>query len=303
MTLELCISTVMNENPRVAVLGDDQETTLARMRAAQVRQMPILDAAGFLVGLETLDELQEAQARENPVIIMAGGLGKRLTPLTENCPKPMLLVGGKPILETILLSFLGHGFRHFYISVNHRAEMIKEYFGDGSRWGASIEYLSEDRSLGTAGALSLLPVKPIVPMIVTNGDILTKANFDHLLQFHVEHKSRATMCVCEYEYQVPYGVIRLNGHQILEIQEKPRQKFLVNAGIYALDPDVLGLVVADEHIDMTTLIERVARENWETAVFPLREYWMDIGRHADLDRANAEFNLQFKESDGNASSI
>jgi dTDP-glucose pyrophosphorylase len=284
----------MNPHPATADFGSDRESVIARMRHGQIRQMPILNAAGELVGMEILDELLAPEARENTVVLMAGGLGERLTPLTEQCPKPMLQVGGRPILETILLNFTDYGFKRFYISVNHKADVITQHFGDGSSWGAHIEYIREDKRLGTAGALSLLPVKPDLPLIVMNADILTKVNFSHFLEYHSVQKAKATMCIRAYEHQVPYGVVKLNGRQIVEIQEKPTQKVFVNAGIYVLDPDVLNLVPKDEYIDMTSLFERTVKENWTTAVFPLREYWLDIGRHSDLDTARSDFEVNFK---------
>jgi dTDP-glucose pyrophosphorylase/predicted transcriptional regulator len=284
----------MNPHPAVASLGDDREAVVARMRGAQIRQMPVLDASGALVGMEILDELLAPEAQDNVVVLMAGGLGKRLTPLTEQCPKPMLQVGGRPILETILLSFIDHGFKQFYISVNYKADVITQHFGDGSFWGVHIEYIHEDKRLGTAGALSLLPTIPVQPLIVMNGDILTKVNFKHLLEFHCAHKAKATMCVRDYEYQIPYGVIKLDGYHIIEIQEKPMQKFFINAGIYALDPGVLDLVPRGEYVDMTSLFERAVEANWPTAVFPVREYWLDIGCHSDLDEANGDFEVKFK---------
>jgi dTDP-glucose pyrophosphorylase len=284
----------MNTQPTTAAFGDDRESVIARMRRRQIRQMPILDAAGELVGMEILDDLLAPETRKNPVLLMAGGLGKRLAPLTEECPKPMLQIGGRPILETILLSFIDYGLKQFYISVNHKADVIMQHFGDGSCWGGHIEYIHEDKRLGTAGALSLLPTKPVLPLIVMNADILTKVNFSHLLEFHRTEEAKATMCILNYEHQVPYGVIKLAGRQIIEIQEKPIQKFFVNAGIYVLDPDVLDLVPEDEYVDMTSLFERVVKENWPTAVFPLREYWLDIGRHSDLDSAKCDFEVNFK---------
>jgi dTDP-glucose pyrophosphorylase/predicted transcriptional regulator len=294
ISLQDSVVRVMNTQPTTAALGDDRESVMARMRRGQIRQMPILDAAGTLVGMEILDELLAPETRKNPVLLMAGGLGKRLAPLTEQCPKPMLQIGGRPILETILLSFIDYGFKQFYISVNHKADVITQHFGDGSCWGVRIEYIHEDKRLGTAGALSLLPTKPALPLIVMNADILTKVNFNHLLEFHRVEEAKATMCIREYEHQVPYGVIKLAGRQIIEIQEKPMQKFFVNAGIYVLDPDVLDLVPKDEYVDMTSLFERVVKENWTTAVFPLHEYWLDIGCHPDLSQAKDEFDVTFK---------
>ena len=292
--LQAPVTSVMNAHPIVAAMGDDRESVIARMHRGQIRQMPILDATGELRGLEILDELLAPEMPQNAVVLMAGGLGKRLAPLTEDCPKPMLHIGGRPILETILMNFIDYGFKQFYISLNHKADMIAEYFGDGSNLAAHIEYIREDKRLGTAGALSLLPCKLEVPFIVMNGDILTKTNFHHLLEFHRTQGAKATMCVRDYEYQVPYGVIKLAGQQILEIQEKPTQKFFVNAGIYALDPEVLQFVRGSEYLDMTSLFERVVHEDWSTSVFPIREYWLDVGRRSDFDQANQDFELTFR---------
>ncbi len=169
-SLQDSVVRVMNTQPATAALGDARESVIARMRREQIRQMPILDAAGTLVGMEILDELLAPETRKNIVVLMAGGLGKRLMPLTDQCPKPMLLMGGRPILETILLSFIDHGFKQFYISVNHKANVITQHFGDGSCWGVHIEYIHEDKCLGTAGALSLIPKKPSLPLIVMNAD-------------------------------------------------------------------------------------------------------------------------------------
>jgi NDP-sugar pyrophosphorylase family protein len=172
--------------------------------------------------------------------------------------------------------------------------MITDYFGDGSRWGVSIEYLRESQPLGTAGALCLLENRPELPIILMNGDILTKVNFNHLLEFHAAQNSKATMCVRNYEFQVPYGVVKVNGYQILEIQEKPTQKFFVNAGIYVLNPDILDLVPHEKPIDMTDLFDKIMEVKWPHAVFPIREYWVDVGRHSDLNRAEVEFETEFR---------
>jgi len=294
MALGDLASAAMNPSPKTAFLGDSRELLAARMRQFHVRQMPIVDSFGALTGLEVVDDLMAPAVMENRVVIMAGGFGKRLSPLTDDCPKPMLLIGGCPILETVLLNLAGYGFRKYSIAVNYKAEMIMDYFGDGSRWGVSIDYLRESKPLGTAGALGLLKERPEQPIVLMNGDILTKVNFNHLLDFHATQESLATMCVRDYQYQVPYGVVKIDGYQILEIQEKPTQKFFVNAGIYALDPGVIDLIPADEPIDMTDLFDKVMAAKLQHAVFPIREYWLDVGRHSDLNRAEAEFEAEFR---------
>ena len=293
-SLEDRVAEVMNATPTIAIQNEGREKILMLMRQKQVFQIPIVDGDGSLVGLEVLENILETPRHDNWVVLMAGGLGTRLKPLTDEIPKPLLKVGGKPILETILENFLEYGFTRFYISVNYRAELIEEYFGNGSRWGAEIQYLREDRKLGTAGALGLLPARPAAPVLVMNGDLLTKVNFQQLLDFHLEHRAQGTMCVREYDFQVPYGVVKLDKHRIYSIEEKPVQRFFVNAGIYVLEPDVLDLIPKNAYFDMPTLFEKLVEQQKETAVFPIREYWLDIGRIDDFERAKGEFGEVFE---------
>lgn len=284
---------IMGSSPTVARVGDDRQSILAMMRKKKLHHIPIVNEQHQVTGIEFLEELIQPHLKENWVVLMAGGLGSRLRPLTNDCPKPMLKVGNKPLLETILENFIEYGFRHFYISVNYMADMVKDYFGDGARWGVEIRYLEEDQKLGTAGALSLLPNKPQAPLLVMNGDVLTKVNFRQLLDFHATHDSMATMCVREYDFQVPYGVVRIEKHRITGIDEKPVQRFFVNAGIYVLAPEALQAIPAGQFYDMPTLFESLIAKGEETVVFPIREYWLDIGQLADYDRANGEFMQVF----------
>ncbi|MCG3175904.1 MAG: Glucose-1-phosphate adenylyltransferase [Candidatus Omnitrophica bacterium] len=284
---------IMNGSPRTASTGEDRPVILERMKDKQIHQMPVLDAAGRVVRIELLDELIKPPSRDNIVVLMAGGLGTRLKPLTEERPKPLLNIGKKPILETILDNFIEYGFRRFYLSVNYKNEMVREHFGDGSKWGVEIRYLHEDKPLGTAGALSLLPEKPRVPVFVMNGDLLTKVNFDQLLHFHQDNAAEATMCVREYDLQVPYGVVRIDGHRVRGIDEKPVHRFFVNAGIYVLGPGVLRQIRKGQRLDMPHLFDRLVAAKREVAAFPIREYWLDIGRLDDLERAKGEFAETF----------
>lgn len=284
VSLEDPASAIMNAAPTCAHPGDDRQKILARMKAKSLHQIPIVDAQQRVVGLEVLDELLNAR-RDNWVVLMAGGRGTRLRPLTDETPKPMLRVGAKPILETILESFVEQGFSRFFFSVNYRAEMVRTHFGDGSRWGADIGYLSEESPLGTAGALSLLPSRPASPMLVMNADLLTRVGFGHMLDFHHAHGAAATMGVREYDFQVPFGVVKIEGQSILSIEEKPTHRFFVNAGIYVLSPETLDLVPRDRHFDMPELFEALIAAGRETAVFPIREYWIDIGRMVDFEKA------------------
>ncbi|MFG0216184.1 nucleotidyltransferase family protein [Brevibacillus porteri] len=283
------ISLIMNSFPTVASPYETRENILALMKIKKIHQIPIVDEDGKIVHVEVLNELLRPTRKDNWVILMAGGLGTRLHPLTYDCPKPLLKVGNKPLLETILQSFIDQGFHRFYISVKYKAEMIQEHFGDGSNWGISIQYLQEKESLGTAGALSLLPEKPSEPFFVMNGDLLTKVNFEQLLDFHKTYQAQATMCVREYDHQIPYGVVRLDKYRLTSIEEKPTQSFFVNAGIYVLSPDAVENIPHNQYFDMPSLFDHLVKHQQQTIAFPIREYWLDIGRMADFERANMEF--------------
>lgn len=264
-----------------------------RMRERKLKQLPIISNDNVLQHILFSDELELAIKKDNKVVLMVGGLGTRLRPLTETVPKPMLNVGNKPILETIIESFKNYGFSNFILSVNYKKEMIMDYFQDGTHLGVNIEYIEETKRLGTAGALSLLLERPMEPFFVMNGDLLTKINFEQLLDFHNETNSTATMCVREYEYQIPYGVIETDNHKLLSIVEKPVNKSFVNAGIYVLNPAVLNYVPSGDFYDMPELYKKLINEEEKVAVFPLREYWLDIGRMDDYEKANNEFDTEY----------
>lgn len=298
LDLSIEIKEVMNANPKTAHESATSEELLRLMKKEALHHLPLVNDDGFLVSLITLDELVGSIEKSNPVVIMAGGLGRRLYPLTEKTPKPMLLVGGKPILETILESLVSAGFNKFYIAVNFKAEKIKDHFGDGTKWGIDIEYIHENIRLGTAGALSLLPDLPSEPIIVMNGDILTNVSYDGLLQFHNQNRAVATMAVRKYDFEVPYGVVNLEGSTIKGIEEKPVQNFFVNAGIYVLSPEVLSHVPANEFYDMPTLFEKlIANDNKRVSAYPLREYWLDIGISDEFDKAQREWNNHLNSHD------
>lgn len=287
------VSEIMFTEPTVAGCHESRESIVLSMKVKQLRQIPLVDRNGCVVGLDVWDELINLQERDNIVVLMAGGLGSRLGELTRNCPKPLLRVGNKPVLETVLENCIEYGFRHFYLSVNFKSDMVKEYFGDGSQWGIDIRYIEEKNRLGTAGALGLLPEIPNLPLLVMNGDVLTKVNFKHLMEFHEEHKSVATMCVREYEFQVPFGVVQVDNHRLTGISEKPIQRFFVNAGIYVLNPESLEMIPKNNFFDMPTLFERLVDQKKETTVFPIHEYWLDIGRIDDFERANGDYDEVF----------
>jgi dTDP-glucose pyrophosphorylase len=289
------VSTIMRKKAITGKLGQSKQIYRNIMESNRIRQLPILDDEGAVLGLVLLDSLLVLEnSRDNWVVLLAGGLGTRLRPLTEETPKPMVDVGGKPILQTILEAFIERKFRKFYISVNYLAEQVEDYFGDGSRWNVEIRYLHETKRLGTAGSLSLIDEEPSAPLVVANGDLLTKVNFEHFLNYHHEHPSIATIGVREYDFQVPFGVVTLDNQIMASIDEKPIQKFLVNAGIYVIEPEVLNFIPKDEALDMPDLLHGLKGEGHDISVFPIREYWLDIGRLEDFKQATSEFSENFE---------
>lgn len=293
LTLDSSIENLYFKEPTLANINDSKELIIQKAIRKQIYQIPIIDNDGKLVKIEDLANLLKTNAKRNHVILMAGGLGTRLRPLTHELPKPLLKVGNKPILETIIENFAKYGFVNITISVNYKADMIQEYFGDGSALGVNINYIQETKRLGTAGALSLMKDRPQEPFFVMNADLLTNVNFEHLLDFHSFEHSVATMCVREYDYQVPYGVIETDGSRITAIEEKPIHKFFVNAGIYVLSPQVFEYIPKDQYYDMPTLFEELIKEDLKTISFPIHEYWLDIGRMSDFEQAQTEYGEIF----------
>jgi dTDP-glucose pyrophosphorylase len=289
------VSDIMARSPRVAAPQDSRESVLAKMEKYKLLHIPRVNESGCVVGLDVLPELRKFRKHENPVFLMAGGYGTRLSPLTDDCPKPLLKVGGKPILEIILESFITCGFYNFYISTHYMSEKVVEYFGDGSKWGVNIQYVYEDSPLGTGGALGLLPSDiPELPLLMMNGDILAKLNFEELLTFHSQQKSSASMCVRQYDFQIPYGVVQTNGIEITDIIEKPVHQFFVNAGIYVLEPHVFRSIKAGDRIDMPTLLSDYIAKDKKVSMFPVHEYWLDVGQMKDFERAQIDFVKDFK---------
>lgn len=291
LSLAAPVTEVMNTSPVTADVSTSREKLASLMESKGILSIPIL-SQGKVVGLETLQGVLSKPKYDNPVFIMAGGFGTRLKPLTDNCPKPMLPIGGKPMLETVIRGFINAGFSNFYISTHYMPEQIKAYFGDGEKLGINIQYVHEDMPLGTGGALGLLPndLPEDLPLIMINGDILTKVDFQRLLEFHSDNGADATMCVREYDYQIPYGVINGEGNKITSMVEKPVQRFFVNAGIYVVSPQVIQSVPKNHAIDMPTLLEQHMRERNNILMFPIHEYWLDIGRMDDFNRAQADIH-------------
>lgn len=287
--LSTTVDKVMSASPKVAVEGWSKARMLGFMESHDLLQLPIINASGQVIGLETLHGLLLRPRQDNPVFLMAGGFGTRLRPLTNTCPKPMLKVGDKPILEHILEGFVDAGFHRFFISTHYMPELIRSHFGDGSRWNVDIRYIHEEEPLGTGGALGLLPAEEITqPMFMMNGDLLTNLNHLALLAFHEAHGGSATVCVREYEHQIPFGVIKSDGDLALDIIEKPVHRFNVNAGIYLLSPDVIHRVCAGEKVDMPDLLKSCIHSGNSVHLYPIQDYWLDIGRMDDFKRAQLD---------------
>ena len=280
---------VMNSNPVCAKLGAVRETLVTLIRRYRIRNIPLVTDSGHPVDLFSFNELIDGKGVDTIGVIMAGGQGTRLRPLTDTVPKPMLEVGEGPLLMQIIDKLKGSGISDIYISVNYGADIIERYFGDGSNFDVRIRYLKEKKPLGTAGALSLLDRSMTAPVLVVNGDVVTNINFERFLEFHRQHRSAMSVAAMDYHLNIPYGVLDLAGHFVIGLEEKPDRRFLCNAGIYALDPEAVNLVPEDTYYDMTDLLKTVINRGYPVAAFPIHEYWIDIGNKNDLKRAKADF--------------
>ena len=293
-TLESLVDGCMNKSPKMIPEGLSMEEIIQHMNQWGVRQLPVVNKQGRVTRVETVEGMMEVFQKPNRVVLMAGGFGKRLSPLTDHIPKPLLHVDGTPILEHIVRRFKELGFYRFTISVNYKAEMVMSHFGDGSKLGIEIDYLHEDKPLGTCGALSLLEERPTEPFFVMNGDLLTRANFNSILEFHKTQNSIATMCVREHSFEVPYGVVKSENNRIVSIEEKPKEISLINAGIYVLSPEVLDQVNANDYLDMPTLFMKLKSQNHGVYSYVLKDYWLDIGRMEDFQKAQNDFEKYYK---------
>ena len=286
------INPIIYKKPFVVKKDDIKKKVLEIALRKKKYQIPIVDKNLKVIGLHVLDELIKSKKKNNLVVIMAGGKGIRLRPLTKNIPKPMLKVGDKPILQTILEKFIESGYDNFVICVNYKSKVIIDYFGNGKKFGAQIEYIHEKIRMGTAGALSLFKKKIKEPFFVINGDILIDLDFKKMLNFHQEHNSKATMCIKEFNVESPYGEVRVKKENIVSIEEKPKHKFYVNAGIYILDPKCINLI-PKKFYNMTSLFKKMINKKDKIVSFPLGENWLDIGRFIDYDKANLKYNSFF----------
>ena len=288
LNMDSSIESIVYRDPMVVPPQLGHEMVLQLMQANKLHQLPVVDELRRVVGLHLWDELVVSEQRPNLVVVMAGGKGSRLRPHTENCPKPLLPIGGKPMLEHIIERARAEGFGHFVIAIHYLGHMIEDYFGDGSRWQISIDYLREDSPLGTAGALRLLNPRPELPFLVSNGDVLTDIRYGELLDFHCRHHASATMAVRLHEWQHPFGVVRTKGVDIVGFEEKPIARSHINAGIYVLEPKALDVLDTSRHCDMPTLFSRLQERSARTIVYPMHEPWLDVGRLDDYASAQAK---------------
>jgi dTDP-glucose pyrophosphorylase len=288
LKLENSVAAIWNHDAIVVSDNMSSEMVKELMLVNKIQQIPIVDKNQRLIGLHLWNEFAYPVSRQNIFVIMAGGRGTRLGTQTENCPKPLLLVAGRPILEHIINRAQNEGFKHFVLAINYLGHMIEEYFGNGDRFGVTIEYLREKVPLGTAGALSLLSPTPNLPLIVTNGDVLTNIQYGAVLDFHEKNNAIGTMAVRLHEWENPFGVVVTDGNDIIGYEEKPILRSSINAGIYVLEPTTLKFLNEFERCDMPTLFEKMRDNSFKTIAYPLHEEWLDVGLPGDLRRAQSE---------------
>lgn len=299
--LDAPVTEIMNARPIVAKVGDSPDAIQRVARQFGVRHMPVVDEIGKLLSMEFIGGIEPEPPRTNWAVVMAGGLGTRLRPITDNLPKPLVTIGDRPILEIMVRHVAEQGIKRFFVSVNYKGHMIEEYFGAGKKWNVEIDYLREKGQLGTAGALSLLPERPIEPVLVLNGDVMSSVKLGQMLDYHKEMDASVTIGAFSYEHSVPFGVLEMDNGFVVRVREKPVFRHFVAGGIYVFSPDVLDLMQHDEPVDMPDLIERVISSNRKVAAFPIHEYWRDIGRLDDLLRAREEIQVAFPSCDTDTS--
>ena len=271
------VQKIINKNSLIVTPEIKPKIVLQLMVKNKVQQIPIINENQKIIGLYFWDEVVSHKKIPNIMVIMAGGKGTRLGKYTKNCPKPLLPVNGKPMLERIIERAKSQGFKNFLISINYLGQMIKDYFSDGKKWDVKIDYIKEDQPLGTGGSLKLISPKPQLPFVVSNCDIMTDFHYGELLDFHHNHNAEATMAVRNHEWENPYGVVRTKGIDIVNFEEKPIIRNYINAGVYVLEPSVINLIKKNESLDMPNIFERIKEKNLRTVVYPVHEPWLDIG--------------------------
>lgn len=288
-SIDESVSLVMWTKPLTVPLDTPEKEIKELMNKHLVRHILIVDSIGCPHKIVNLRDIVSKESVSQYAVIMAGGKGERLRPITENIPKPMIkLADNKPILESIINDLKENNVVNIYISVNYKTDIIEGYFKDGSAFGVNITYLKEDKKLGTAGALTLLPETPSSPILVINGDVLTKTNFLQFIEFHKQHRCVMTVAAAQYMLNIPYGVLNISSHYLIGIEEKPEQRFLCNAGIYMLNSEALSLIPRDSEFDMTDLIKELIRKGLPVTTFPIHEYWVDIGQMDDLKKVQKD---------------
>ena len=294
VALDAPVSEVMHREPLTAPVGTSDTKLLDLMRDRSVRQVPLVDGQGRVIDLAVLSDLQpQTSTHPNKVVLMVGGRGSRLAPLTDGTPKALLNVGDRPLLETILGQLRDQDFVEVLLAVHFHADQVRAFCGDGSRWGLKVRYLEEPEFRGTAGAL--VAARPFLnePFIVMNGDLLTLVSLGQMLAYHIDSGQEATIAVREYHVDVPFGTVQVEGDRVVAIREKPSERFLISAGLYVLDPAIADLVPPRQHFDMPELIDTAIRAGRSVGSFLVHEYWMDIGRLADFERASADYSQNF----------
>jgi dTDP-glucose pyrophosphorylase len=282
-------STSPYPKPITAAQGTESTILIDLMRKRAIRQVPLLNDNDQVVDLVLMEDLIPGDDLPLQAVIMAGGFGTRLRPLTEDIPKPLLPVGDQPLMELIVSQLRNAGIRRIHVTTHYMADRVKEYFGSGNALGVEIQYVNEKNPLGTAGALGLIS-PPSEPLLVINGDILTKLDFRAMLKYHQKHKAELTVAVRQYGFQVPYGVIECEGSRVLHLQEKPTYNFFVNAGIYLVQPGALENIPQGRHFDMTDLIQALVKLDRTIVAFPIVEYWLDIGQTTDYEQAQKDIS-------------
>jgi len=288
LNLDSSIKSIIYKKPIIAKKNESKEKFLKNALSKNIYQIPIVDGKNKVIGIHLFDKFIKEENKSNKVVIMAGGRGMRLRPLTKDIPKPMLKVGDKPILQTIIEKFKQSGFKNFIICVNYKYKVITNFFGNGKKFGVKIQYVHEKKRLGTAGALSIIKEKINEPFFVINGDLLTTLNFGKMLNFHIEHNSKSTIAIKEHVINVTYGIVKIKNLDVLSINEKPNINYFVNAGIYLLDPNCIRFVPKNKKFDMPSLLKKIITKKYKTICFPIQEDWLDIGRLDDFKKAQSD---------------
>ncbi len=287
-SLDSSIQNILRSDAIIVPDGLSRDVIIRLMLINKIHQIPIVNDDNRIVGLHLWDEINLTPQRPNIFLIMAGGKGTRLMPHTKECPKPLVKVGGKPMIDHIIERAKSFGYSNFVVSVQHLGEMIQEHLGDGRRFNINLSYLKESTPLGTAGALSLLAKKPDVPIVISNGDVMSDIDYGEILDFHIRNGAFATMAVKLYQWQNPFGVVQMQGIDISGFEEKPIINSHVNAGVYVLSPKSIDYLESGVECSMPALFEKLRLDSKKIIAYPMHEPWLDVGRPGDLEKANTE---------------